>query len=75
MSRCRDTDVRSRIRAMPMTPFEPGNAIPHYEIEAGVRRGRQMRAEAVRDLANRIFFHGPSETAKRPAHHHGVGAN
>lgn len=75
MDRRRDAGERSRIRAMPMTPFEPGNAIPHYEIEAGVRRGRQMRAEAVRDLASRMFFHGPSKTAKRPAQYHGAGAN
>lgn len=42
---------------MPMTPLDLRNAIPHAEIEAGVRRGRQLRAEAVRDVIGRIFRH------------------
>ncbi|MEQ8229563.1 MAG: hypothetical protein RIA64_15875 [Rhodospirillales bacterium] len=44
---------------MPMTRFDLRNAIPHGEIEAGVRRGRQLRAEAVRDVIGRMFRHTP----------------
>ena len=44
---------------MPMTPLDLRNAIPHAEIEAGVRRGRQLRAEAIRDVIGRIFRHSP----------------
>lgn len=44
---------------MPMTPLDLRNAIPHAEIEAGVRRGRQLRAEAVRNVIGRIFRHSP----------------
>lgn len=44
---------------MPMTPLDLRNAIPHAEIEAGMRRGRQLRAEAVRDVIGRIFRHSP----------------
>ena len=49
---------------MPMTPLDLRNAIPHADIEAYVRRGRQLRAEAVRDVIGRMFRH--SATA-RPA--------
>mgnify|MGYP003650013724 FL=1 len=42
---------------MPMTPLNLRNAIPHAEIEAGVRRGRQLRAEAIRDVIGRMFRH------------------
>lgn len=44
---------------MPMTPFDVRNAIPHSEIQAGVHRGRQMRAEAVRDAIGKVFRHAP----------------
>ncbi len=44
---------------MPMTPLDLRNAIPHAEIEAGVRRGRQLRAEAIRDVIGRMFRHSP----------------
>ena len=44
---------------MPMTPLDLRYAIPHAEIEAGVRRGRQLRAEAIRDVIGRIFRHSP----------------
>ncbi|MAN80614.1 MAG: hypothetical protein CMM77_01410 [Rhodospirillaceae bacterium] len=52
---------------MPMTPLDLRNTIPHAEIEAGMRRGRQLRAEAVRDVIGRIFRHSPlGEHQARP---------
>ncbi|UTW52928.1 hypothetical protein KFF05_06090 [bacterium SCSIO 12827] len=50
---------------MPMTPLDLRNAIRHAEMEAGVRRGRQLRAEAVRDVIGRMFRHSP--IGNRPA--------
>jgi hypothetical protein len=53
---------------MPMTPFELRNAIPHTEVEAGVRRGRQLRAEAVRDVIGRMFRHSVLDKGDSRAH-------
>ncbi|PIW27179.1 MAG: hypothetical protein COW30_11270 [Rhodospirillales bacterium CG15_BIG_FIL_POST_REV_8_21_14_020_66_15] len=49
---------------MPMTPLDLRNAISHTEIEAGVRRGRRLRAEAVRDLMDRIFHHSAASNGR-----------
>jgi hypothetical protein len=55
-----------------MTPFDLRNAIPYAEIEAGVRRGRQLRAEAVRDVIGRIFRHSPLGERQARHSHNGV---
>ena len=44
---------------MPMTQFEISNAITHSDITAGIQRGRQMRAQAVRGLIDRMFHGTP----------------
>ena len=57
---------------MPMTPLNLRNAIPHAEIEAGVRRGRQLRAEAIRDVIGRMFRHSPLGERRARASQTGV---
>lgn len=48
---------------MSMTPLALSNAIPHSEITAAVRRGRQLRAEAVRTFIDRVFRHHPTDAS------------
>lgn len=59
---------------MPMTPLDLRNAIPHAEIEAGMRRGRRLRAEAVRDVIGRIFRHTPLRERHARTSHDNVPA-
>ena len=42
---------------MSMTPLDLRNAVPLTEIEAGIRLGRRLRAEALRDIVGRMSRH------------------
>lgn len=60
---------------MPMSQFDIGNAIAHSDISAGIRRGRQLRAEAVLSLFNRIFHGTPADSGtSRAGKSHGADA-